>query len=335
MAKYSDIRSAVLNQWKQPNGNAVRYLIEGAPGGGKSVLCRDIADQIAAKEDQYEMTLSLYDTPDLMGLPDLSGDCSFWKPPMHLKRLAEASYHRPVVIKLEEFTDATTPVFNASCQLLLDNKLGDLHFGNGLYIIANGNRTQDKSGANRIPTKAANRLRIKEFDTNLDEWIAWSRKAGIRYLIPQFLRMKPEHLYSFDPNRKINATCRSWERVNMIDHDQPEHILFDEVRGDVGDGIAAEYVGFIKIANSLPSKDEILKDPLNAHLPDEPGALYAISGMLSHHATPQNFADVIKYADRMKSVFQVMTISDALEKHPELRKSPAFTAWAAKGKRMF
>lgn len=331
MAKYSDIRTAVLDQWSRPEGQDVRYHIKGAPGGGKSDLSRDIVKSHGIPvEDTVELTLSLYDTPDLLGLPDLSGDCSKWKPPFHLAKLAADSFNRKVAMILEEYTDASAPVFNVSCQLLLNNRIGELRFGDGLHIVANGNRTKDKSGANRMPTKAANRLRIKEYETDLNDWCMWALDHSMDVFLIQFLRFKPNLLHNFEPDRETNPTPRAWARVNQINHELPPNIFFDEVRGDVGEGAAAEYIAFRKIASKLPDVESVLLAPDKIDIPNEPSVLYALTGAIAHATTKDNFDRVAKFVARLKPEFQVMCLKDAQILKPEIKQTKAYAEWAVK-----
>lgn len=52
-----------------------------------------------------------------------------------------------------------------------------------------------------------------------------------------------------------------------------EYELF---RGTVGDGAAAEFMGFFRVWRELPSVEDILANPADALVPDDPAALYAV-----------------------------------------------------------
>ena len=105
------------------------------------------------------------------------------------------------------------------------------------------------------------------------------------------------------------------------------------IQGAVGEGAAAEVVGFLRIFRELPSLDAILLDPDTAMIPDSAAALYAISTGLATKVTTSNFARVARYADRLyrtgKGEFAVLMIRDAIRRDKNLCNTPAFIQLAS------
>lgn len=319
--KYQDLKTVITSQFSKTNG--ITYLILGKPGGGKSALCRDVGNTLGF-ENIIEFNASLRDPVDLLGTPRNDSEVTTWKPPAEIKALETG---RNLLI-LEELTDANAAMQNALCGLIYDRRIGNVHLSSDTYILASGNRTQDKSGANKLSTKLGNRVRIKEFDENIDDWCSWALEAGIDPVMIQFLRFKPNLLSDFDPNRSKNPTPRAWARANEVPADLPTDLYFDEIASDVGEGAAAEYTGFRRIYENLPNVDVLLMNPAKAEVPSDPAVLYALTGALAHRATKDNFDRVYEYVSRLPKDFGVMLINDAVKLKPEVKTTKAFVKWA-------
>jgi len=325
--RYSNIRTSVLSQFSVDGGNAVVPFILGAPGGGKSACARDIVQSLGI-ENVVEFTASLRDPVDVLGVPDNTGEYTRWVPPQEFYQLRQGVGRSALI--LEELSDAPVPMQNALCGVIYDRRAGNLKLSKDLFIIATGNRTEDKSGANRITSKLANRTRRFDFQENIDDWTEWALDSDIDPVLIQFLRFRPGLLSDFDANRFANPTPRAWERVDLIPASLDSGLFFDNVAGEVGEGAAAEYTGFRRIYQSLPDVDSILLDPANADVPQDPATLYALTGALARKSTKDNFDRVSKYLSRMSPEFNVMATKDAIKLQPTIKHSRAFVEWASK-----
>ena len=323
--RYSNIKTSIVEQFKAPQGNKVVPFILGAPGGGKSACARDIVAELGV-ETVVEFTASLRDPVDVLGTPNNTGEFTRWVPPEEFYNLRTG---RAALI-LEELSDAPIPMQNALCGVIYDRRAGNLQLSPDLFIIATGNRTEDKSGANRITSKLANRTRRFDFQENIDDWTEWALDNDMDPVLIQFLRFRPGLLSDFDANRFANPTPRAWERVNLIPSTLDNGLFFDNVSGEVGEGAAAEYTGFRRIYMSLPDVDSILLDPAGADVPQDPATLYALTGALARKSTKDNFDRVSKYLSRMSPEFNVMATKDAIKLQPTIKHSRAFVEWASK-----
>ena len=330
--RYSHIKTSITEQFKAPNGNKIVPFILGAPGGGKSACARDVVNELGF-ENVVEFTASLRDPVDVLGTPNNSGEYTKWIPPEEFYQLRHGQGRCALI--LEELSDAPIPMQNALCGVIYDRRAGNLKLSDELFIIATGNRTEDKSGANRITSKLANRTRRFDFVENIDDWTEWALDNDIDPVLIQFVRFRPGLLSDFDANRFANPTPRAWERVNAIPGSLPEGLFFDNVAGEVGEGAAAEFTGFRKIYMSLPDVDSILLDPDRADVPSDPATLFALTGALARKSTKDNFDRVSKYLSRLTPEFNVMTIKDALKLQPSIKTSRSFIEWASRNAEVF
>ena len=325
---FNNIKTSVLEQFKVDGGNAVVPFILGAPGGGKSACAREIVAELGIEPDKVvEFTASLRDPVDVLGVPDNTGEYTRWVPPQEFYNLRQGVGRSALI--LEELSDAPVPMQNALCGVIYDRRAGNLKLSDQLFIIATGNRTEDKSGANRITSKLANRTRRFDFQENIDSWTEWALDNDIDPVLIQFLRFRPGLLSDFDANRFANPTPRAWERVNLIPSTLDSGLFFDNCAGEVGEGAAAEFTGFKRIYENLPDVDSILLDPAGADVPQDPATLYALTGALARKSTKDNFDRVSKYLSRMSPEFNVMATKDAIKLQPTIKHSRSFVEWAS------
>jgi hypothetical protein len=325
--RYSDIKKSVIAQFEVEGGNKIVPFILGAPGGGKSACGEDILRTLEI-DNVVPFNASLRDPVDVLGTPNNRGEYTQWVPPQEFYQLRRGVGR--CALLLEELSDASIPMQNALCGIIYDRRAGQLQLSEQLHIIATGNRTEDKSGANRITSKLANRTRRYDFVENLEDWVEWALDNWIDPVLIQFLRFRPGLLSEFDPNRFCNPTPRSWERVNLIPDSLPAALFFDNCAGEVGEGAAAEYTGFRRIYMSLPDIDGVLLDPAGAEVPEDPATLYALTGALARKSTKDNFDRVSRYLGRLPPEFNVMCTKDAIKLQPSIKHSRAFIEWSSR-----
>lgn len=327
--KYSDIKSSVLSNFSI--GNKLVPFIKGRPGGGKSALARDIVNSLGINPERItEFNPSLRDPVDIMGVPRTDNDVAKWIPMPEFWRIRDDGTDQPCALIVEELSDAPVPMQNPMCRVILDRYAGELRLHNKLVVIATGNRTEDKSGANRMTTKLSNRMQNLDYDENLDDWVNWALDKGIRLDLIQFLRFRPNLLSDFQPNRELNPTPRTWEYVNEVNASLPSDLYFGNIAGLVGEGAAAEYTGFKRIFENLPNIDGIIMNPAKAEVPKDMAVLYALTGALAHRVSVDNIDRVSEYINRMPQDFQVMCMLDAQTLAPKIRNTKAYVQWTVK-----
>ena len=74
----------------------------------------------------------------------------------------------------------------------------------------------------------------------------------------------------------------------------------EHVAGSVGDGAAAEYVGFLKIMKRLPDASKIISDPDGGLIPEGNDVQWATIAKLSSVLTAHNAEAIWKYTMRLK-----------------------------------
>lgn len=310
--------------------NRMACGIVGAPGVGKSEGVFQVAADVMPAAPVIVMNLGLSDQTDGKGLPfmvtDERGRFVQWVKDQRLPT------DTPIVLFLDEYFQASTPVQATFASMILEKRIDDLYLHPDSWVVFASNRMEDKAGTNRTPSHVPNRCTILHGpDVDSEDWSEWALLHGQPIELIQFLRMRSGLLHDWDSNRMINATPRQWAAVGtMINAGIPDDIRFDCFSGRVGEGPTAELIGFLKIAAQLPPKEQILMNPKTAPVPEDPSALYAVTGMLAKAATVNNFENVVTYMDRTPPEFQAMLVKDVMKTTPGVTSTKAFVKWGVK-----
>jgi hypothetical protein len=319
--KYSSIVNSIRAQFELTN--RVIFYIEGAPGGGKSAAAKEVG-RLLGYDKVITFFASLRDPVDLLGTPRNDGAVTQWIPP---KELFQLTTGRNLLI-LEELSDAPIPMQNALCGLMYDRVLNDLVLSPTTDIIATGNRAKDKSGATRIVSKLAGRVRRITFSEDLEDWVTWAKANNIDPVLIQFLRFCPNLLSAFDPNADSSPTPRNWEFVSMCPTNLPAVDFLENIAGHVGEGAAAQYVGFRRTWESLPDLATALLHPMSCPVPTKADVQYATLGALAARVDKANFENALKYADRFSADMSIMFIQDVTGRIPSLKSTTQFINYA-------
>lgn len=301
--------------------------IEGAPGGGKTTIVNAVANKMGKHYIERHLPTMLVED---FGIPVIGGETLEYKIPDWFP--AKGSKWDDGVGGVLCFDDRNQA--NADIQKVLANicqarNLHGVSLADGWTVISTGNRQSDRAGANRVLSHLRNRETVLELDTHLDDSTQWMIDNDVKPEVISFLRFRPNLLHDFDPQRDSNPTPRSWvEGVSAVLGVVPSESEYECFKGAVGEGAAAEFVGFMRIFRKLPNPDAILLNPDKAEVPSDPATLYALSGALAERASDANFQRVCTYCERMPPEFSVLTISYAARKTPTLASTQAFTSWA-------
>jgi hypothetical protein len=309
-----------------PTGRPI-YLW-GAPGAGKSSLVKQAAGDIGI--DLVDVRATLLDPVDLRGLPKLTEEAAVWLPPAFLPRAGEG------VLFLDELAQAA-PLVQAAClQLTLDRRIGEYELPAGWTVIAASNRAGDRAGTHRLISPLLNRFVHLDLDVSPEDWQAWAVTAGVAPEVRAFLRYRPALLAQYEPasNPRAFPTPRSWQFVSDVLTRTPAELLHPVAAGCVGDGPAAEFLGFLRLYRELPDLDAVLTGPDHAPVPREPAVLYALVGALVERCRQAQapLSAFVTYALRLPDEFALLALRDALAVQPRLASVPAVQQWIGRAR---
>lgn len=314
-------------------------LIEGQPGLGKTQIVNQVAAELGRPiVHRHAPTMQ----PEDLGLPAICGEkrdrhlftYPDWFPEMHRTDIADQG-----VILIDEMPQADNAIQKTLANMIQERELHGHIMKPGWAIVATGNRQRDRAGANRILSHLRSRVTTLAFDANLDDWCLWAlgdRGDGqprVDPIVVSFLRFKSGLLApDMDPNVEISPNPRAWvEGVSDLMGKIPHDAELEVFSGRVGEGPAAEFKAFAKVARTMPNPDVILMNPDKHEVPTEPSVCYALVGAMAHRARANNFDRIMTFVNRMSPEFSVMVVRDSIARCPEVRDTRAFIDWAVKG----
>jgi hypothetical protein len=303
--------------------------IEGSPGGGKTTLVHEMAEELGVPCIEKHMPTMLVEDfgilfPDHKEAQSLHYKLPDWFP-------VKGKAPERGILLFDDRNQASNDLQKVLANICQARTLHGVSMPDGWQVISTGNRQSDRAGANRVLSHLRNRETVLELETHLDDWTSWAINHNVRPEIVSFIRFRPGLLHDFDPQRDQNATPRSWvDGVSDVIGTVPSDAEFECFKGAVGEGAAAEFVGFLRIFRKLPNPDAILLNPTTSDVPSDPATLYALSGALAERATDSNFERVCSYSERMPPEFSVLTVSYAARRNPDLASTQAFVKWSLK-----
>lgn len=300
--------------------------IEGMPGGGKTTVVHEVAKELGVPCIERHMPTMLVEDFGIL-YPNADGNTLHYKLPDWFPVKGKAPDEG--ILLFDDRNQANADLQKVLANICQARTLHGVPMPDGWQVVSTGNRQSDRAGANKVLSHLRNRETVIELDTHLDDWTSWAIDNNVANEVISFIRFRPNLLHDFDPQRDQNATPRSWvEGVSDMLGLVASEAEYECFKGAVGEGAAAEFVGFMRIFRKLPNPDAILLNPTTSDVPTDPATLYALSGAIAERATEGNFDRVCTYAGRMPPEFSVLSISYAARKNPDLANTQAFTKWS-------
>ena len=325
--KPSEIKSLIMARFKAKIKRPLH--LESSPGIGKTQIAAQVAKEMGVGFMVIHAPLL---QPEDYGFPVISAAkdtvdfiVSKAKFPIEGANCPDSG-----IFLIDELSQADNSAQKILANLIQEREIHGQKVKPNWLIITTGNRTTDRAGANRLLSHLKNRLTTIEMEASLDDWTNWAFANGINPEVIAFLRFRPDLLNAFDAQVECNPTPRAWSEgvsaaLGVVDPSQE----FPVFKGDVGEGAAAEFIGFLKIYRSLPSPDAILLNPTTVEIPNNPATLYALCGALAHKTTGDNFGRIMTYVARMQPEFTVLYVRDSIKRKPEIQTCAEFTKWAS------
>jgi hypothetical protein len=181
------------------------FLLLSAPGVGKSEMVYQAAEEAGLP---CRSLLGTQIAPeDVSGIPRIVGERSVFCPP----RILLPERPEPFCLFLDELPACTPDVQKAFYSLLLERRLGEHALPAGTWVVAAGNRMQDRALVRALSAALINRVAILHIRVDADEWQAWAARNGVRADIRSFIAHMPDALMRAVPSEPVPfSTPRAW-----------------------------------------------------------------------------------------------------------------------------
>ena len=146
---------------------------------------------------------------DVSGVPRIDGKRSIFCPPNII--LPAKKNLKPYCLFLDELPACTPDIQKAFYSLLLERRIGEYPLPEGTWVVAAGNRAEDRSLVRSLSSALVNRVIILNVRVDVREWLQWGYSAGIRNDILSFITFNPDSLMRSIPATPAPfSTPRSW-----------------------------------------------------------------------------------------------------------------------------
>ncbi|MCC6197753.1 MAG: AAA family ATPase [Burkholderiales bacterium] len=267
-------------------------LLLAPPGVGKS----DIVYEAAAEAGlPCRSLLGTQIAPeDVSGVPKIVGERSVFCPP----RLLLPESAEPFCLFLDELPACAPDIQKAFYSLLLERRIGEHALPKGTWVVAAGNRIQDRALVRALSSALVNRVTIVHVRVDVEEWLAWAARAGVRADIRGFIRVMPDALSRPAPPEALPfSTPRSWAALSRaLDMSEMAGLLTADIRralafGRLSPEDAAVYCALAEEAiGAVRAPEEYIREPDT--LPAGDAARWFVLDCIRQHVRDERLRDV-------------------------------------------
>lgn len=275
------------------NGHPKPFGIMGPPGGGKTtIITTEFAYKLAQvtgkKVAVLTDILSTREAPDMRGLPIIvktNPEYPVYRyavPDLvdRIWRMAEDD-DTIVIVLLDEFTNSKPDVQAVSADLIQRYFIGEYELPKNAWIIATGNRVEDNSLVQRQAAMLTNRMCWYDVELPLEYYLKYARfTANLPPINLAFAERFPEYFAKAIPPRNgAFNTYRSFtefslylKSFNEVRGRPAEHVEDSPwtratATGMIGDAATLAFFNYAKVADLIPSRADIIKNPMTARMP--------------------------------------------------------------------
>jgi hypothetical protein len=201
-------------------------LLLSAPGVGKSDIVRQAAQEAGLP---VRSLLGTQIAPeDVSGIPRIVNERSVFCPP----RILLPETPEPFCLFLDEFPAAAPDVQKALYALLLERRLGEHQLPEGTWVVAAGNRQEDRALVRQMSSALVNRTFLIHLRADAKEWLQWAQANGVRQDIIAFIVFMPEALMRPVPSSpEPFSTPRAWASLSQaLDMTKKQGVLTRDLR---------------------------------------------------------------------------------------------------------
>ncbi len=202
------------------------FLLLAPPGVGKSDMVFQAAQEAGLP---CRSLLGTQIAPeDVSGIPRIVGERSVFCPP----RILLPENAEPFCLFLDELPACAPDVQKAFYSLLLERRLGEHALPAGTWVVAAGNRVQDRALVRAMSSALVNRVTLLNVRVDHEEWFVWAARHKVRAEIVSFLRAMPDALMRPVPSDPAPfSTPRAWALLSRaLDLAQGAGVLTRETR---------------------------------------------------------------------------------------------------------
>lgn len=342
-------------------GKSRTVLVQGHMGTGKSSMLDTLAAQLPTHTPFYFDTTTK-DVGDI-AIPDINADTENGAA-KYLDYLLskELGLHldTPVIVMLDEIGKGNNAVKRALTRFMLERTVYGRKLHPDSIVFATTNLGAEGVG-DMLEAHQANRVIVinTRKPTNV-EWIEWGVNNNIHPTVLGWAKDNPQLFQSFeeikDPEenpyifhpraagRSSFVTPRSLHAASDLINARHSAALDDQtvtagLMGTIGARGALDLMAFVALADQLPSRDSIVRDPMGAKIPTSASAVCMVVYRALSTIDAEWIDAWMTYLGRLHREAQALFVngvrSEKYSKRSLVMQNKTFTAWCMKNNWMF
>jgi hypothetical protein len=303
-------------------------LLIGQPGIGKTALCRQVSDDLGCNLLVEVATTA--DPCDARGLPALVEGRADYQPYGLMRQLIEAQSQ--TICLIDDLGHAAKEVQKAYMHLVLARRAGSYEISPHVRFIAATNDIGQQTGVTGIISPLQNRFFHIRVVPHAETWCEWAQRNQLAPEVISFVRATPVLFDSWKAPVGIEATCTPRSLHMLSDFLNSGAGGADIYQGCIGREVGLQFAGYLRLYRELENIENIIKDPSRASVPKGLDRRYAICAALACQTSHWN--KIVIYLGRLPMEMQVLCVSDAIARTPELKGNESIRAWMQRNKEM-
>lgn len=345
----------------------VNTFMQGKPAIGKTVMTEEFAERMRTKLETFEFFRFYAPTMSPMDIVASAPDYEKGTLRNFHNELLPNAYKTPDMkgaVFFGEMPNADPATLKLLQKYCNGEDMGGLKKPEGVVIIADGNRLEDKSGVQQHGRAFLSRFeQIEVFSTAQDN-IDFAGKHTWHPNVQTFFKDNPALIDNYDDvfetgeaalqrgknaanndgatngkraaqveegKRGIWANMRSWERISKkeyVGEQMTRPVTLAEIAANVGSAVAAQYEAHRKIIASLASLEQILANPQGAKVPTRIDEQYMLAMQIALRCKNTDLDAVHAYCSRMPNEMQAVVLRQlSARKNFGLAATPAYMKW--------
>lgn len=223
---------------------------------------------------------------------------------------------------------------------------GVLRKPEGVTVIADSNRMEDKAGVMQQYRALLNRFTKVHVYTEASDCIEYAAKHEWHPHVQAFFRENPALIDNYEAvftgqskdgqmaeEGKMGtwACMRGWDSVQRTESAAEElgsPITLDEITGAVGTGPGMQYNVFKQMLGRLASFEEVIAHPEKVAIPEKIDELYALTTIVALKCKSEDLPKVYKFFRRIQEDLQVFALRTMmLRKNFGLHNTEVYKEW--------
>jgi hypothetical protein len=331
-------------------------MFRGKPALGKTVTINAFVTQMAQRIEGFRGWFFYAPTMSPMDIQASAPDAETGTLKLYNNEALPNAYTHPDakgVVFLGELPNADP----ATAKLLQkyvngEDMSGVLRKPDGVVVIADGNRIEDKSGVQQQGRAFLSRFEQHEVYSDAQDNIDYATKHSWHWAVQTFFKDNPALIDNYDdvfqtsaaaaaPTPSMSeegrmgiwANMRSWERISKKEYvadDLASPVTLAECIANLGSGVGAAFDAHKRTLASLSSFEDIMADPKGVPVPTAMDEQFAISMIVALKCKEDQMSAVHAFGTRLPLEFQAVILRHlSIRKDFTLGASSEYVRWIA------